>query len=103
MTAAPEMSEIEAWGLVRKAAMKGDKKKAFDELPEIVQQCVGSPTILRDWGRVDIERFNTVIASNFMRVYRIQAQRKSEIDKIPLSVKRALPELNRLFLLEGEE
>lgn len=102
MTKKPQMSETEAWDLVRKAIMKSDKRKSFSELPELIQRCVGSPTILRDWGLVDIEQFNTVIASNFMRVYRTKSQEKAEYEKIPASVRRALPQIDGLFLIDGE-
>lgn len=103
ITEKPKMTEAEAWDLVRRAVKKGDKKKAFEELPPVVQKCIGSPAILRDWGQVDIERFNTVIASNFMRTYRTKAKQQDEIDALPAAIKKLLADNGGLFLLEDGE
>lgn len=101
LTEEPQMTDAEAWNLVVKAIRKGDKVKSFHELPPVIQKCIGSPSILQDWGMVDIEKFNTVIMSNFQRSYRAKAKQEAEYKALPESVKRMLPEFRNLFLLEG--
>lgn len=85
---AEKLTEQEAWGLVREALKTGrsDNKTAWESLPEAVQRAVGSPAILRDWALMDANTVSTVIASNFMRSYRVIAESQ------PIAM---LPELTR--------
>jgi hypothetical protein len=76
-----EMTEAEAWALVRKAASNsfyGQAAKEFDKLPPILQRLVGTPNQLRDWGMMDSNEFNTVVASNFQRSYRARVKSDKE-------------------------
>lgn len=72
MTKRDELTEQEAWGLVREAMKTGrsDNKTAWESLPEAVKRAVGSSANLRDWSLMDANTVGTVIASNFMRSYR---------------------------------
>lgn len=79
MTKRDEMTEQEAWGLVR-AAMKTGRSNtlgAWDSLPECVRRAIGSAEILRDWATMDTNTVNSVIASNFMRSYRTVAEQQT--------------------------
>lgn len=73
-----ELTEQEAWGLVREALKRGrsDNGAAWDSLPSQVQRAVGNAGVLRDWALMDAGTVNSVIASNFMRSYRMVAERQ---------------------------
>lgn len=74
----------DAWQIVTHACKHcslQNPKPMFDKLPPEVQRAVGSPNQLRDWGMIDEETFQTVVASNFRRIWEIQ-QRREEADKM---------------------
>jgi len=83
-----ELTEGEAWTMVKKAI--GDSgyhaQERFDELPEIVQKAVGSPSTLRGWGMCDSEDVNTVIMSNFQRAYKAELSRKEFVESVPAAL-----------------
>lgn len=89
---APELSEMEAWGLVSNALRRSTyhAEAEFENLPEMVQQVVGSPAILRSWAQTDIQSVENVIQSNFMRTYRQELAKSREMRKIPSGVRAAL-------------
>lgn len=76
-----DMSEIEAWGLVRKAIGNSiyNAESEFERLPEIIRQTLGNPARLREMAQTDIADVETVEASNFMRSYRakLESHKKS--------------------------
>ncbi len=84
------LSEQDAWALVSKACSNGlyGYKKEFERLPPEVQKAVGAPEQLKEWAQVDVETFQTVIASNFMRTYRANAARQKELAMLPLEVRQ---------------
>lgn len=88
MTKRDELTEQEAWGLVREAMKTGrsNTKTAWESLPDEVKRAVGSSANLRDWSLMDANTVGTVIASNFMRSYRAIAGNQ------PIAM---LPELTR--------
>lgn len=65
-------SDLEAWGLVRKALRNGNygAEDEFAKLPPDVQRAVGSPAQLRAWAAAPEEETETVMQSNFLRSYR---------------------------------
>lgn len=99
LTEKPQMTDGQAWNLVMKAMRSADKSKAFKELPDSIQKCIGSASILRDWAVTDIEKLS-FIQTNFQRTYRTVSERESEVRAIPENVRRMLPQ--NLFLLEAE-
>jgi hypothetical protein len=84
-----ELSDTEAWALVARACANGiyGYAKEFKKLPEAVQQAVGRPEQLREWAMVDTDTLQTVVASNFMRSYRMAVERKKELAMLPESTK----------------
>lgn len=88
LTHSDEMTEAEAWQLVRKAVRNSaySAKEEFEKLPETVRRLVGAPSQLRDWAMMDSDTLNSVIASNFQRSYRAAAQREREVSKLPPDV-----------------
>jgi hypothetical protein len=93
------LTEMEAWGLVYRAICNSsyDSEKRFNELPEVIQRLVGTPKQLREWATT--ENLNvSVIQSNFMRSYKVMAERKEMIDRLPDSCKNLLNEEDKLCL-----
>jgi len=84
---AGEMDAQEAWALAAKAAAGSIK---WDKLPEAVQNAIGSPSVLRDWGAMDADTFNSVVYSQFVKAYRIKQQRAHELSSLPSDVRNLL-------------
>lgn len=110
LTAPNEMSEAEAWGLVKNALRNGyyGYKEEYDKLPPIVQRCVGSATQLREWALMDAGEVESVVASNFMRGYRAVAKSEAEWAKLPSGFREEMRRLTgqvfgRLELDTGNE
>lgn len=83
------LSESEAWALVAKACRNGlyGYRTEFEKLPPEVQRAVGRPEQLRDWAMLDTDELQTVVASNFMRGFKIRQARDVEEAKLPPAVK----------------
>ncbi len=81
-----QLSEGEAWSLVKKAIQDGGyhAEERFNELPEIVQRAVGSPNMIHQWSQTDTDTVNTVIMSNFQRTYRVIVEKWAFENKVPL-------------------
>lgn len=95
-----EMTEVEAWSLIRRAASNGfyGAESEFANLPPELQSLVGSPHALREWSTMETDELETVVASNIMRGYRARAAQVRDWNKLPSDV-RALfgsPETKRL-------
>jgi hypothetical protein len=101
LTQPKQMTEQEAWNLVKKAMNTSDFIKSFQELPPIIQKLVGSASALKEmaYSEGDI----TVISSNFMRSYRVMAAREQEYNRLPESSKKLINQLSgSVGLLEGD-
>lgn len=87
-----EMTEYEAWGLVKKALRNSGyhAREEFDKLPPVIQRLVGEPRQLYDWSMMDTSQVDTVVASNFMRSYKVRAKHEKEYLLIPDSIKETL-------------
>lgn len=87
-----EMTEYEAWGLVKKALKNSGyhAREEFDKLPQVVQRLVGEPRQLYDWSMMNTDTVDSVIASNFMRSYKVRAKHEKEYLAIPTQVKESL-------------
>lgn len=79
LAAQDEMTEMEAWTLVRNALADSTyhSQERFDELPENVQRAVGSALQLRAWA-MDMAFNESVAQSNFMRVYKQVVARETD-------------------------
>ena len=89
---ADDMSEMEAWNLICKAASNG-KYGAYEEyeaLPPILQKIVGSPRQIYLWANTSEDEFSTVVASNFMRSYRAELEKAKFERSLPSDVKNLL-------------
>lgn len=90
-----DMTEQEAWTLVQHALSNGmyGYREEWDKLPELVQACVGSPNQLREWALTDADAVNTVVASNFMRSFRVKKQGRETYMRVPEYIKLACDKL----------
>lgn len=80
-----ELTPQNAWGLVKRAMKDSAYHSAerFSELPDVVQEVVGSPSQLHDWAISDDGASESVIASNFQRSYAARAAVHREIRRMP--------------------
>ncbi len=97
-----EMTEIEAWGLVRKAIKNSayNAEEEFNKLPEKIQQAIGSHNILHNWSQESVNGIETVIGSNFMRSYKQTVIRNKEEKQLPQSIRTMLDSIGNK-MIEG--
>ena len=91
-----EMTEIEAWNIVRKAIRSHpwDAKEQFEKLPPVLQRLVGSSSQLQEWGQMDADVVSSVVASNFQRSYKARAAHEREFLALPSEVKEAMLQIS---------
>lgn len=84
-----ELTPQTAWGLVKRAMKDSAYHSAeqFAELPEVVQEVVGSPSQLHEWAVSNDGVSESVIASNFQRSFAARAAVHKEIRMMPGDVK----------------
>lgn len=84
-----EMTEIEAWHIVRKACRvhPWDAKEEYEKLPPVLQRLVGSPSQLQEWAKMDEDVVASVVASNFQRSYKARAAKEREYLALPSDVR----------------
>lgn len=93
------MTAQEGWALASKAAAGN---LPWDKLPPMVQRAIGSPLILRDWGMMDAETFNSVVYSQFIKAYGAYDRREKELSLMPPDVRELVAGLaDRLALGAG--
>jgi hypothetical protein len=84
---AGQMTEIQAWGRIRKAIDKADDRYnaagEFAKMPPILQKIVSDPSQLRAWRKCSDDTLEGVIASNVQRSYRELAKREAVFYAIP--------------------
>ena len=105
VTAGTEISEGEAWYMVRRAIANGiyGSELEFRQLPEDIQKAVGTHKQLKIWA-MD-ENFNeSVIQSQFLRSYRQIRERRKRTDLLPASMQDRIAQLTARTVarLEGE-
>lgn len=94
-----EVTEMEAWDLVRRAITYYNASEAFANLPLILKKIVGSPNTLREWALMDVETVNSVIQSNFMRSYKAKVAQEKEYAMLPSSTKQLIAGLAQKYSL----
>ena len=84
---AGQLTEIEAWGIVRDAVdystNRSEALEQWRKLAPIIKKLVGSPSQLLAWRKVSDDTFEGVIASNIQRSYRELARREAVYHAIP--------------------
>lgn len=112
ITQPEELTEMEAWALVRKAIRgasmdlssrlfrngvqdeRTSAERNFEKLPELLQRIVCSPSQLAAWERLPNDEIETVVQSNFMRSYRAKAKNVREYIALPANVKAYMEALS---------
>lgn len=91
---AEDVSELEAWALVRRAIGNSNyhAEEEFARLPEACRIAVGSPANLREWAMMDLDQVETVEQSHFIRNYRAAAKRMTEDRKLPPAFREKIAE-----------
>ena len=92
ITAPEEMTEQEAWSYVSKALRNSTygSEEEFAKLPPMVQAVVHDPGQLRQWAMSSADEVETVIASNFMRSFRVKQKTSKDYLALPTSVKQLM-------------
>lgn len=87
-----EMSELEAWAIVRKAIGNSgyNSVEEFNKLPEVCQIAVGTPENLHEWSQMESDQVATVEQSHFIRNYRAAAKRLSKEKKLPENIRNLI-------------
>lgn len=116
LTAPEQMTELEAWRLVRRAikgaSMAADSRRMqggaldprtsaernFEQLPPELQRLVGSPSQLAEWEKLDDGRIESVLQSNFMRSYTARMKRDREFEAMPPEIKALLRQASQSAL-----
>ena len=95
LTQPSELNELEAWSIVRKALRNCgyNAEQEFAKLPTVVQKTVGTPQQLKIWA-CDSEFNENVVSSNFIKTYRTEVKRATELNKIPNDVRKLIEMVN---------
>lgn len=103
ITTPRQMTDAEAWSLVRKAISDSSYNATdrFNELPVTCQRAVGSPAQLRMWA-LDASYNENVVSSNFMRSYRTEVARQNELSRMPSEVRQIIGKINNNSKLLSE-
>lgn len=96
LTQPQELNELEAWSLVRQALKNCNynSEQEFAKLPTIIQKTVGTPQQLRIWAS-DTEFNENVVSSNFIKTYRTEVKRATELNKMPSDIKNIIEMVNQ--------
>lgn len=91
------ISELKAWGLVRKAIRNSNyhAEEEYARLPDIIQAAVGNPANLREWAMMPTETVESVEQSHFIKAYRAETIRAREAAKLA-------PEVRKLYVIEQD-
>lgn len=95
LTQPSELNELEAWSIVRKALRNCgyNSEQEFAKLPTVVQKTVGTPQQLKIWA-CDSEFNENVVSSNFIKTYRTEVKRATELNKMPENVRKLIEMVN---------
>ena len=99
----PDANEV--WQHIRYAISNSGYHavEEYARLSPIEQRLVGSPRQLYDWGQMDVERLDSVVASNVQRNYRELISQEAYQLSLPSNVSNRLKELvsKTYKLIEG--
>ena len=97
------LTETEAWALVSKACRNSNRaKEEFAKLPPEVQEAVGNYEMIKTWGMMNEDEVESVVASNFMRSYRVHVKRKQEMALVPPEIRELLAGMTAKMMIGDE-
>ena len=104
ITQQEEMTEQQAWSLISKAICNSayNATTEYDKLPKLLQIVAGSPAMLREWSQMDSETVQSVVASNFMRSYKVKASNEKEYQALPNDIKQLMSSLSNKLMIGSE-
>jgi hypothetical protein len=105
LTKKEERSEVEAWGLVKKAIRNSTyhSQEEFEALPEDIQKTLGNHNVLKEWAMSKDSSMETVVASNFMRSYKAKLTDTKMINALPNDLKTMIGRIGKPMLeIEGD-
>ena len=84
----------EAWGIVIRAARDGiyHAQERFNEFPDIVKACVGSPENLAMMSQLEESQLETVVQSHFLKEYRKMEENYRQEELYPEKVRQLVQE-----------
>ena len=99
-----ELSEGEAWYMVRKAIGNGiyGYEEEYAKLPESIQKAIGNAKQLHHWA-IDSDFNEGVVQSQFLRSYRTVEERRKTLEKLPQRTREALLGTQRTVLSVEEK
>lgn len=99
-----QMSELDAWVRVRKAISNSiyNAESEFSKLLPVIQKAVGSPHNLEEWATLDTDTVNSVIQSNFLRSYRAEVARETELQKLSPAVRDLIEKASNAAIEEKD-
>ena len=87
-----QMTEMEAWLLIRKAVEDANSREKaqqiYNALPPMIKKLC-NPSQLRAWRTVEDEQFETVVCSNVLRSYRVLLNREAGYHALPADIQKA--------------
>ena len=97
-----EMTEQEAWNLISKAIKNSTyhATEEYEKLPLLLQKLAGSPSQLKEWGQMESDTVQTVVASNFMRSYKAKSNKEREYQALPNDVKNLISSISNKLAIE---
>ena len=100
--AGTQLTELEAWELVRRAISNSGyhSPEEFERLPRLVQKAVGNPANLREWAAMDIDTVNSVEQSHFIRSYRTVVSREKDMQKLSPVMRQLIDKVSSGMALE---
>ena len=87
-----EMSEHEAWICVRDALCGNtdDYKSKFEDLPLMIKNVIKTPEQLRKWAALEENIINSVVESDFLKLYRIEQEKQKQRIRLPSEYRKNL-------------
>ena len=95
-----QVTAQDAWNHIRRAISNSGYHAAeeFEKLSPVEQRLAGSPRQLYDWGQMDVETLDSVVASNIMRSYKVLAEREQKKNMLPPTLNAQIEALaNKTF------
>lgn len=95
------LTEQEAWNYIAKAISNSgyNSKEEYDKLPEEIKPMT-SPNQLKEYSQMDSSQLETVVASNFMRSYKVRAKNTKDFKMLPSSIQAQISDLTKTMLID---
>lgn len=103
LTHQDELTEQEAWNLVSSAIDNSgyNAKAEYEKLPDIIKSMI-TPSMLHEYALMSTDQVQSVIASNFMRSYRVRKEKNKEYQLLPSKMQTMIGNLaNQLQIGEA--